>query len=111
MVEERTDASFEERARLFVRRNSTAYDYNIVPLEEFASNVCYKYCCLYALYTDRGYTSNQFDDRFAARGHADSHVNSLFVHSPNIVNGQLHFHYSAVYNIQRFRFLLHLIQE
>ena len=40
----------------FIRRNSTVSNYNKIQLQGLTSNVCGKYCCLFALYTDLGYT-------------------------------------------------------
>ena len=40
----------------FIRRNSIVWDYNSVQLQGHTSTVCGKYCCLFALYMDRGYT-------------------------------------------------------
>jgi len=39
--------------------------------------VCGQYCSLFALYTDRGYTGQQFVGMFEAR-HADLQVERLF---------------------------------
>jgi len=44
----------------FVRRNSTTWDRNKIQLQRLTSDVCGKYCCLFALYMDRGYTPQQF---------------------------------------------------
>ena len=44
----------------FVRRNSTTWDRNKRQLQSLTSDVCGKYCCLFALYMDRGYTPQQF---------------------------------------------------
>lgn len=39
----------------FMRRNCTVWDYK---RRQMTSNVCGKYCSLFALYTDRGYNPN-----------------------------------------------------
>ena len=44
----------------FVQRNSTTWDRNKRQLQSLTSDVCVKYCCLFALYMDRGYTPQQF---------------------------------------------------
>jgi hypothetical protein len=46
--------------REFLRRNCTVWHYNKRRLQGPTSNVCGKYCCLFALYIDRGYTPQQF---------------------------------------------------
>jgi len=61
----------------FIRRNSTVSNYNKRKLQGLTSNVCGKYCCLFALYTDQGYTPQQFDGRFDAEG-ADGQTDRLF---------------------------------
>jgi len=53
----------------FLRRNCTVADYNKRQLQGLRSTVCGKYCCLFALYMDLGYSPQQlvglFDDRDA----------------------------------------------
>ena len=44
----------------FVTRNCTTWDRNNRTLQSLTSDVCGKYCCLLALYMDRGYTPQQF---------------------------------------------------
>jgi hypothetical protein len=44
----------------FLRRNCTVCVYNSVQLQGLTSTVCGKYCCLFALYVDRGYAPKQF---------------------------------------------------
>jgi len=44
----------------FVRRNSTTWDRNKRQQQILTSDVCGKYCCLFALYMERGYTPQQF---------------------------------------------------
>src|SRR5215475_12815107 len=64
----------------FLRRNCTVWDYNRTQLQGLTSTVCGKYCCLFALYTDRGFTPKQFDALFDAvgGGKADSQVSAMF---------------------------------
>jgi len=40
----------------FLRRNCTVLDYNSIELQGPLSMVCGEYCCLFALYMDRGET-------------------------------------------------------
>jgi hypothetical protein len=61
----------------FLRRNCTVLNYNNAQLQGPLSNVCGKYCCLFALYTDRGYTGRQFVGLFTP-GLADQQVENLF---------------------------------
>ena len=44
----------------FLQRNSIVQAYNTIQLQGPTSTVCGKYCCLFALYVDRGYTPRQF---------------------------------------------------
>ena len=44
----------------FIKRNCTTWDRNKRQLQNLTSDVCCKYCCLFALYMDRGYTPQQF---------------------------------------------------
>jgi hypothetical protein len=57
--------------REFLRRNCTVWHYNKRQLQGPTSNVCGKYCCLFALYMDRGYTPQQFVGLFDAEKKAD----------------------------------------
>ena len=43
----------------FIRRNCTVWDYNKKQQQGLTSNVCGKYCCLFALYASRGYSPRQ----------------------------------------------------
>jgi len=63
--------------QLFLRLNCTVLNYNNAQLQGFLSTVCGKYCCLFALYTDRGYTGQQFVGLFTP-GSADHQVENLF---------------------------------
>jgi len=60
----------------FLRRNCTVLNYNNTQLKGPLSTVCGKYCCLFALYMDRGYTGQQFVGLFTA-GMADQQVEHL----------------------------------
>ena len=44
----------------FVQQNCTTWDRNKGQLESLTSDVFGKYCCLFALYMDRGYNPHQF---------------------------------------------------
>ena len=44
----------------FLHRNNIVQNYNAVHLQGPTNTVCDKYCCLFALYMDRGYTPRQF---------------------------------------------------
>ena len=61
----------------FIRRNCSVWDYNSVQLQRPASTVCGKYCCLFALYIDRGYTPKQFVGLLATAT-ADKLVSEMF---------------------------------
>ena len=60
----------------FLRRNSSVWDYNTVQLQGPTSTVCGKYCCLFALYMDRGYTPKQ--SVILATATADKLVSDMF---------------------------------
>jgi hypothetical protein len=62
----------------FLKRNSVICEYNKVPLQSLTSDVCGKYCCLFALYMDRGYTPKQFINLFGHNDTADRQVDSMF---------------------------------
>jgi hypothetical protein len=61
----------------FWRRNYTVCEYNSVKLQGLTSTVCGKYCCLFALYVDRGYAPKQFAALFTPAS-ADLQVNNMF---------------------------------
>ncbi len=61
----------------FLHRNSIVRNYNTVQLQGPTSTVCGKYCCLFALYMDRGYTPRQFVGHFTTVS-ADSVVSDMF---------------------------------
>jgi hypothetical protein len=44
----------------FLSRTCTVCDYNSKQLHGLTSTVCGKYCCLFALYVDRGYRPKRF---------------------------------------------------
>ena len=44
----------------FLHRNSIVQNYNTVEQQGPTSTVCGKYCCLFALHMDRGYTPRQY---------------------------------------------------
>ena len=44
----------------FIRSNCSVWDYNSIQLQGPTNTVCGKYCCLFVLYMDRGYTPKQF---------------------------------------------------
>lgn len=62
----------------FIRRNSTVMHYNTTQLQGPTTIVCGEYCCLFALYMDRGYTPQQFVGLFSANGDADRQIHQLF---------------------------------
>ena len=61
----------------FIRRNCTVWDYNRGQLHCLKSNVCGKYCCLFALYTDRGSPPKQFIGQFGGAS-ADRQIDQAF---------------------------------
>ena len=50
----------------FILRRCTLWQYNRAQLQGPTTTVCGEYCCLFALYMDRGYTPQQFVGLFAA---------------------------------------------
>ena len=44
----------------FLRRTCNVWACNATQLQVFTSTICGKYCCLFALYVDCGFTPNQF---------------------------------------------------
>jgi hypothetical protein len=60
-----------------MRRNCTVWQYNTVRLQGPTSTVCCKYCCLFALLVDKGYTPKQFIELFNV-DIADRQINQLF---------------------------------
>ena len=61
----------------FLRRNCTVWDYNTVQLQSLTSTFCGQYCCMFALYMDRGYTPKQFVGLFSA-DIADHQIDEIF---------------------------------
>jgi len=50
----------------FIKSNCMTWDHNMRQLQGLTSNVCGKYCCLFALYMALGYTPKQFMSFFDA---------------------------------------------
>jgi hypothetical protein len=48
----------------FLRRSSSVWDLNTTQPQVLVSSVCGHYCCLFALYMDRGYTRHNFINLF-----------------------------------------------
>jgi hypothetical protein len=61
----------------FLKRTCVLSEYNKTQLQGLSSTVCGKYCCLFALYTDRGYTPKHFVSLFEP-GTADAQITRLF---------------------------------
>lgn len=61
----------------FLKRNCTVWEYNKVHLQGLTSTVCGQYCCLFALYMDRGYTPQEFVGLFKA-DMADQQIAEMF---------------------------------
>ena len=57
----------------FIRRHCTVWQYNRTQFQGPTTTVCGEYCCLFALYMDRGYTPQQFVGLFAAEN-ADRNI-------------------------------------
>ena len=55
----------------FIRSNCTVWDYNKRQLQGLTSNIDGKYCCLFALYMDRGFTARQFVGQLEGAASAD----------------------------------------
>ena len=55
----------------FLHQTCTTWEYNKRQLLCLTSDFCGQYCCLFALYMDRGYTPPQFIPLFAGRSNAD----------------------------------------
>jgi len=66
----------------FIRRNSTVWDYNMRQLRGLTNKFSGKYCCLFALYMDRGFTAKQFVGQFDGASSADRQISDpLFQNS------------------------------
>ena len=61
----------------FLRRACIVWDYNSTRLQVLTSSVCGKYCCLFALYMDRGYSPKRFVGLFDP-AIADAQIDSFF---------------------------------
>jgi hypothetical protein len=61
----------------FLRRNCFIWDYNKTQLQGLTSAVCGRYCCLFALYMDRGFTPQQFIG-LCTTDIADQQIDQLF---------------------------------
>jgi len=61
----------------FIQRNCTVWRYNRTQLQGRTTTICGEYCCLFALYMDRGYSPQQFVGLFAA-DNADRQIHRLF---------------------------------
>ena len=63
-----------------IRRNSTVCDYNKRRMQGWTSDVCGQYCCLFALYADRGYNPQHFVGLWGEeKGSADIHIGRTFL--------------------------------
>jgi hypothetical protein len=62
----------------FINRNCAVWDYNTVQLQGSTTTVCGKYCCLLALYTDRGYSPQTVAGLYGSLQSADKRVSELF---------------------------------
>jgi len=62
----------------FLRRTCTVWDYNSTQLQGLMSSVCGKYCCLFALYKDQGYSQKCFVGLFDP-AIADGQIDRFFV--------------------------------
>jgi hypothetical protein len=62
----------------FINRNCNVWDYNMVQRQGSTITVCSKYCCLLALYTDRGYSPQYFAGHIGSPQSADRRVSELF---------------------------------
>jgi len=62
----------------FVKRNCTTWDRKRRQLQSLISDVSGKYCCVFALYMDRGYTLQQFVALFSTGDVADRQVEKMF---------------------------------
>jgi hypothetical protein len=61
----------------FLKRTCIVSEYNKTQLQGLSITVCGKYCCLFALYTDRGYTPKHFVSLFEP-GIVDGQITRLF---------------------------------
>ena len=63
----------------FLIQNCIVWDYKTAPLQGPNSVVCGKYCWLFSLYMERGFTPKQFVSLFTA-DMADHQITDLFTH-------------------------------
>jgi hypothetical protein len=68
---------FIPNIHMFLRRTCVIWDHNKVQLQGLSSDVCDHYCCVFALYMDRGFTPQQFVGLFNA-AKADRQIRHLF---------------------------------
>jgi len=61
----------------FIRRHCTVWQYNRTQLQGPTSSVCGEYCCLFAIYMDRGYTTLQFEGLFVAKTPTETYTSYL----------------------------------
>jgi len=69
--------SYIPSIRSFLKRTCSLWDFNTTQPQVLNSSVCGKYCCLFALYLDRGYSPKQFVSLFDPRT-ADKQVAQMF---------------------------------
>jgi hypothetical protein len=60
-----------------LKRTCVVWNFNTVQLQGLTSTVCGHYCCLFALYLDKGYSPKQFTSLFDTRT-ADRQVAQMF---------------------------------
>ena len=63
--------------RSLLKRTCPVWNFNAVQLQGLTSAVCGHYCCLFALYLDRGYTPQQFISLFDTKT-AEKQVAQMF---------------------------------
>jgi len=61
-----------------IKRNSTTWNYNKRQLQSLTSDVFGKYCCLFVLDIDRGYTPQELIALFDASDAAERQVEGMF---------------------------------
>jgi len=108
---------FLPTVRDFLRRNCSIWTYNKVQLQGDTSAVCGHYCCLFALYMDRGYTPQQFVNIFDSKK-ADTQILKMFASEfeplrKDVCGGQccVNRYKRYVFYIIFFIYLLHLIRN
>jgi len=81
----------------FIRRNCITWDHNMRQLQSLTRNNCGKYCCLFVLYMDRGFTPKQFVGLFdgGAQQAADRWIDLAFASEfGSRAGGTMHFQHS-----------------